>query len=279
MTTSTRTVDAPTRIQLEGNLERVERQVEEWRAAAVALKLGSWEHDTRWLTLLHSAPAAADSVRVVTSKLLRGVNDGLLHELAAAQAMVAERATARLAALGRGPVTPGGALDLLRELKHRRPLHVVYGQLASSRLDLGGRLIVAGFGGASIWLALTVAGMTLDPNHSTPSALERLALALGAVALPLAWALWGHVRSRRRWVLTEEKLISEGGTPGAIALSHLELLTATTRWTEWHLSTRSSQSPPLELIATSVHPREFLVQLEKQGVTVMTVTEPGLPVP
>lgn len=271
MTTSTRTVDPATRIQLEGHLERVERQVEEWRGAAVALRAGAWVHDPRWLSLLPSAAAAADSVQVVASKLVRGVNDGLLQELAAAQALVAERATSRLAGLGR-PVTATSALELLRELKRCRHLHVVHGQLASSRMDLGGRLFAAAAVGASVWLSLTVAGMTLDPNHATPGTLERMALALAATALPLAWAIWSHGRARRRLVLTEEKLISEGGNPGAIALSHLELVTATSRSTEWHLGTKSSQAMALEPITTSVHPREFLARLAEQGVT---VTEPA----
>lgn len=272
MTTSTRTVDADTRIQLEGHLERVERQVEEWRGAAEALKLGAWVHDTRWLSLLQSAAAAADSVHVVTSKLVRGVNDGLVHDLAAAQAMVAERATSRLAGLGRRPETTTGPLELLRELKRCRPLHVVRGQVASARMDLGGRLFAAAAVGASVWLTLTVASLTLDPNHATPTSLQRMALAIASTALPLAWAIWSHGRARRRLVLTEEKLISEGGTPGSIALSHLELVTATSRSTEWHLGTKSLQAMALEPITTSVHPGEFLARLAEQGVT---VTEPA----
>lgn len=257
-------VDASTRIRLEGHLETVERQLAEWRDAAAALKLDGWAHDARWLSLPPSAAEAAESVRVVSSKL---GNDGLLRELAAAQALTAKRAASRLTALGH-PATTADPLELLRELKRCRPLHIVHGQLSGSRMDLGGRLFVAGFAGFGVWLVLTLARITIDPEHFTPSSLERLVLAFGTVVPPLAWVIRSHVRSRRRWVLTEEKLISEGGTPGAIALPHLELLTVTAEWSEWQVSTRSSQSPPLEPVTTPVHPKELLAQLEKQGVTV-----------
>ena len=91
-----RVIDASTRIQLEGHLETVERQLVAWRVAVIALKRREWAHDLGWLSLLESAPTAAESVRVVSAKLVPGENDRLLRELTLARSIVAERAASRL---------------------------------------------------------------------------------------------------------------------------------------------------------------------------------------
>ncbi len=253
-------VDSATRIQLEGHLEHVERHLAAWRGAAVALKQREWEHDQRWLSLLQTSPETAESVRQVAAKVAEAK---VLRELTRAQQKVARLAASRL-----GRSADSSPLELLRELKRKRRLHVLHGQLVGLKMDLGGRLFLAAFGGVTLWLAAMVLLIAIDRNHVTPGLFERVTVALATVGVPVAWAAWTQLRSRRRLVVTEEMLLIEGGTRGVIALEHVELLRATTRPNEWHLTIASSNSPPFEPVATTMDPEELLAWVEKQGVKV-----------
>lgn len=247
-------VDTATRIRLEGHLENIERLVAAWRGAAAALKQSEWEHDARSLSLLE-VPDDAESISTVSAKL---GNDGILRELAAVKERVRQLAASRL-----GRPASESALELLRELKRKRRLHVLHAQLVGQKIDLGGRIFLAVFGGFTAWLAVMVALITIDPNHVTPSLFARMTVALATVGVPLTWSVRSHLRSRRRLVVTEEKLIIEGGTPRELALSELGPLTATQGASEWLLTANG-----LEPVETTMDPEELLAWVEKQGVKV-----------
>lgn len=182
------------RIQLEGQLERVERAVRTWEKVAQSLRGETW----RTGALFPLLDAIAPEVEAAAQQVQRKAGDApelqkLLDRLARAQAEVHDRALTKLGRVGAVPAS-GSTRDVLAELRREYPI-VHQERLGWKPWQAGLMAVVFGLAGFamsaaphSYWLVALAMGLALPAWMwwlATPVLLTARTLVVGGEVVPL----------------------------------------------------------------------------------------------